>query len=548
MKTYQRTSVLTLTVAGTLLLGALIPAPEANAARQDADSPSGTPASRAAAGQAQAEATDATAANDVTNQPSTTDDITNQRPPQMGVNREAVVVFGKDVELKAGDSAEAVVVLFGSAKIRGKVHDAAVAVFGDIDVEGGEVGDAAVAVMGSVKAGPGSKIHGEAVAVGGTLDVSEGATVSGEKVAITLPGLHADWLKKWFLHCVLKLRPLAPQVGWVWAVAAMFFVVYLCIAVLFQRPVAACVEELTRRPATTFVLGLLALLLLPLILLILAVTGLGLLVMPFLLVALLLGAIVGKIALIESLGFKLGRLLGVGALQKPLAAFLLGSLLVTLLYLVWVVGLLTYMMLSVWGLGVAVTAAFGGLRREQPAKRVPPPAAREGSLAAAAATVVAPGYTSAATGAEPQTQPLPPNMAAPPSPTVPDVLSYPKAGFWERMAAAFLDVVLVSILGAMTHEPVLWLLISLAYFAGMWTWKGTTIGGIVLGLKVARLDGRPLTFVVALVRALAAAFSVIILFLGFLWIAWDADKQGWHDRIAGTVVLQLPRGTPLVCL
>jgi uncharacterized RDD family membrane protein YckC len=538
MKTYQRTSVLTLTVAGALLLGALIPAPEANAARQDADSQSGTPASRAAAGQAQAEAMDATAANDVTNQP----------PPQMGVNREAVVVFGKDVELKAGDSAEAVVVLFGSAKIRGKVHDAAVAVFGDIDVEGGEVGDAAVAVMGSVKAGPGSKIHGDAVAVGGTLDVSEGATVSGEKVAITVPGLHADWLKKWFLHCVLKLRPLAPQVGWVWAVAAMFFVVYLCIAVLFQRPVAACVEELTRRPATTFVLGLLAQLLLPLILLILAATGLGLLVVPFLLVALLLGAIVGKIALIESLGFKLGRLLGVGALQKPLAAFLLGSLLVTLLYLVWVVGLLTYMMLSVWGLGVAVTAAFGGLRREQPAKRVPPPAAWEGSLAAAAATVVAPGYTSAATGAEPQTQPLPPNMAAPPSPTVPDVLSYPKAGFWERMAAAFLDVVLVSILGAMTHEPVLWLLISLAYFAGMWTWKGTTIGGIVLGLKVARLDGRPLTFVVALVRALAAAFSVIILFLGFLWIAWDADKQGWHDRIAGTVVLRLPRGTPLVCL
>jgi uncharacterized RDD family membrane protein YckC len=131
---------------------------------------------------------------------------------------------------------------------------------------------------------------------------------------------------------------------------------------------------------------------------------------------------------------------------------------------------------------------------------------------------------------------------------VPDALSHPKAGFWERMAAAFLDIVLVSILGGLAHSPVLWLLISLAYFAGMWTWKGTTVGGIVLGLKVARLDGRPLTFVVALVRALAAAFSVIVLFLGFLWIVWDADKQGWHDRIAGTVVLRLPRGTPLVCI
>jgi uncharacterized RDD family membrane protein YckC len=548
MKPYKRTSVLSLAAAGALLLGALIPVPRANAARQDSDSQSGTPASRAAAGQGQAEATDATATNDVTKSPSATNDASNEVPPQAGVNREAVVVFGKDVELKAGDSAEAVVVLFGSAKIRGKVHDAAVAVFGDIDVEGGEIGDAAVAVIGSVKAGPGARIHGDAVAVGGTLDVSEGATVRGEKVAITVPGLHAEWLKNWFLHCVLKLRPLAPQVGWVWAVAAMFFVVYLFIAVLFQRPVAACVEELTRRPATTFVLGLLALLLLPLMLLILAATGLGLLVMPFLVVALLLGAIIGKIALIESLGFKLGRCFGVGALQKPLAAFLLGSLLVTLLYLVWVVGLLTYMMLSVWGLGVAVTAAFGGLRRELPARRVPPPAAGGGSLAAAGATVVAPCSSYAGTGAEPQGQTVQPTIAAPPSPTMPDALSYPKAGFWERMAAAFLDVVLVSILGALTHEPVLWLLISLAYFAGMWTWKGTTIGGIVLGLKVVRLDGRPFTFVVALVRALAAAFSVIILFLGFLWIAWDADKQGWHDRIAGTVVLRLPRGTPLVCI
>src|SRR5207249_11292923 len=43
-------------------------------------------------------------------------------------------------------------------------------------------------------------------------------------------GLKLQWLKKWFLHCVLKLRPLAPQVGWVWAVAAVFFIFYLLVA------------------------------------------------------------------------------------------------------------------------------------------------------------------------------------------------------------------------------------------------------------------------------------------------------------------------------
>ena len=114
------------------------------------------------------------------------------------------------------------------------------------------------------------------------------------------------------------------------------------------------------------------------------------------------------------------------------------------------------------------------------------------------------------------------------------------------MGAAFLDMVLVGILAGLVGVPPLGMLVALAYFSGMWAWKGTTIGGIVLGLKVVRLDGQPVTFAVALVRALSAAFSVIVLFLGFLWIAWDKDKQGWHDRIAGTVVVRLPRGTPLV--
>jgi uncharacterized RDD family membrane protein YckC len=130
---------------------------------------------------------------------------------------------------------------------------------------------------------------------------------------------------------------------------------------------------------------------------------------------------------------------------------------------------------------------------------------------------------------------------------MPDVLVYPKATFWERIAAAFLDVVLVIILGRIVGDVTATLIIGLAYVTGMWTWRGTTVGGIVLGLKVVRMDGEPVSFAVALVRGLAAGFSALVLFLGFFWIAWDRDKQGWHDKIAGTVVLRLPRGTPLVC-
>jgi uncharacterized RDD family membrane protein YckC len=131
-------------------------------------------------------------------------------------------------------------------------------------------------------------------------------------------------------------------------------------------------------------------------------------------------------------------------------------------------------------------------------------------------------------------------------PVLPEILTYPKASFWERLAAAFLDIILVSILCAILHPiaPV----VALAYFSGLWAWRGTTIGGIVVGLKVVRADGKPLTFTVTLVRSLAAAFSIVVLFLGYLWIAWDPEKQGWHDKIAGTLVLRLPKGTPLVCL
>ena len=74
------------------------------------------------------------------------------------------------------------------------------------------------------------------------------------------------------------------------------------------------------------------------------------------------------------------------------------------------------------------------------------------------------------------------------------------------------------------------------------------MGGVVLNLKVVRLDNQPVTFAVALVRGLASMLSFLVFFLGFFWIIVDRDKQSWHDKIAGTVVIRTPRAMPLVCL
>lgn len=125
----------------------------------------------------------------------------------------------------------------------------------------------------------------------------------------------------------------------------------------------------------------------------------------------------------------------------------------------------------------------------------------------------------------------------------------PRAGFWIRASAAALDVLLLAWLTAPLPGPLLgpfFVLVLIAYHAAFWTWRGTTLGGIVCGLKVIRADGRPVDAAVAVVRALAAVFSALPLFLGFFWAGWSAERRSWHDLIAGTLVVKVPKGEPLI--
>ena len=85
-----------------------------------------------------------------------------------------------------------------------------------------------------------------------------------------------------------------------------------------------------------------------------------------------------------------------------------------------------------------------------------------------------------------------------------------------------------------------------AYCAAMWATKGTTIGGIICSLKVVRLDDRPLDWGVAVVRTLGGFLSLFVAGLGFIWVAFDDEKQSWHDKIAGTTIVRVPKGTALL--
>jgi uncharacterized RDD family membrane protein YckC len=447
-----------------------------------------------------------------------------------GVRRDVIVSIGEDAVLKAGDSAPQVVVIGGDATIGGAVDEDVVVIGGDAQIDG-EVSHDVVVVMGTVHLGPKAVIHHDLVVVGGKAETAEGATVEGrtQEVGVGLPlgpVLRLGWLKSWLANCALKFRPLSFQVGWIWWFAGAFFLLYLLIAVLFPHPVESCCNQLAARPATTFAVGIMAKLLLPVFCIILPFTIIGIFVVPLIVVGAILSVFVGKVALLEYLGGKVGAPLGLKSGERPVVAFFAGIALITLLYLVPVIGLFTAFVFSVWGFGAAVTAGWVALRREN--RIIAPPSPPPGSAPLASP----PLPTDAAAGAAP--------IAPPPS------VLYPRAGFWERMGAGFLDMALISLTTALIGP--IGLLAALAYFSGMWAWKGTTVGGIVLNLQVVREDGQSLNFLTAFVRSLAALFSIAALFLGFFWIGWDRQKQGWHDKIAGTVVVRLPKAISLVCI
>ena len=88
----------------------------------------------------------------------------------------------------------------------------------------------------------------------------------------------------------------------------------------------------------------------------------------------------------------------------------------------------------------------------------------------------------------------------------------------------------------------------LIYFIAFWTWKGTTVGGIVMKLRIVKINGAPFEAADAIVRALAGVLSFAAVGLGVLWILRSDDlasdgqpaRQGWHDKAVGTWVVKDP--------
>jgi uncharacterized RDD family membrane protein YckC len=121
----------------------------------------------------------------------------------------------------------------------------------------------------------------------------------------------------------------------------------------------------------------------------------------------------------------------------------------------------------------------------------------------------------------------------------------PRAGFFQRFAAAFLDGIVIGVPTLILYVALkgagyaLGLLLSVAYvvyFEG--GASGQTLGKRALGIRVYDFNGRgPIGYGRAFIRWLGKIVSSIPCYLGYLWMLWDSEKQTWHDKLATTVVV-----------
>lgn len=137
--------------------------------------------------------------------------------------------------------------------------------------------------------------------------------------------------------------------------------------------------------------------------------------------------------------------------------------------------------------------------------------------------------------------------AAPARPPQEPTMAAGYADFWIRLAAFIVDLVIVwfgfsfvlaFLVGAGFGTSTLVVLFApSAYF-----WIGNSLGGTagkrVTGLAVVDEAGNPPGLARGLVRYLVSLVSALALYVGYLWMIWDAKKQTWHDKAAGTYVVR----------
>lgn len=503
-----------------------------------------------------------------------------------GGNGHEVVRFGSNALVAEGETAREVVAIFGDAVVDGTARREVVAIMGNVTVNGssggeavaimgnavinGPVGGEVVAIMGNVQLGPEAVVNGDVVCIGGVVDRAPGAVVKGGTNNVQVPfggAALGDGVRAWVQECLLKFRPLAfgEHLGWLWGIMLAALGFYCLLAFMLPSVVTRTAETMENYPGMSLLSALLTVVITPIAMIVLSVTVVG----PFVLgLVLFFVGIFGKVVFLAWLGRRITEPAG---WKFPALAVLIGGVITLVIYLVPILGFIFQKLGGFLGTGIVVYTIVLALQENgstpttpaapaTPTGTVPPPAGAPASGAAlgAQAGVSSMGGSvisdAAATPSAAMPSGLPPTSAAgiPAAPSAgiaepPEQLStLPRAGFWARFAATFIDVIALGIAVGILNIGDYFPLVATGYFIVLWALKGTTLGGVVLGIKIVRVDDKPVDWSVALVRSLGAFLSLCLVGLGFLWVVWDPRRQSWHDKIAGTTIVKMPKGVSLI--
>jgi len=136
-----------------------------------------------------------------------------------------------------------------------------------------------------------------------------------------------------------------------------------------------------------------------------------------------------------------------------------------------------------------------------------------------------------------------------------------KAGFWVRTLAYILDIIATAIVGGIAGfvlgivafsvkmpaddrnaiANVVGGVIGVAYFLYFWSrfGHGQTLGMRALKLRVVRTNGDDISIPRAFMRWIGFNLGLLALFIGVIWVGFDPNKQGWHDKLADTYVVRV---------
>ncbi len=138
----------------------------------------------------------------------------------------------------------------------------------------------------------------------------------------------------------------------------------------------------------------------------------------------------------------------------------------------------------------------------------------------------------------------------------PDDLDY--VGFWSRVGASIIDSIILLLITVpvsywaygseyflgdkFLHGPLDFVLSYVFPFVAIilfWKYKSATPGKMMIhAIIVDANTGKKPSTGQLVGRYFAYILSMLPLFLGFLWVAWDPRKQAWHDKLANTVVVR----------